>query len=345
MKPILKLATAALVAAIALPLTVQAHRQWLFPSATILSGNDPWVTIDAAISNDLFYFEHFPLRLDNLVVTAPDGTSAKAENAATGRYRSTFDVHLTQKGTYKIAVVNNTVAATYQENGQEKTWRGSPDAFTKEVPAGAANLKVSRTSGRVEVFVTSGKPTETVLKPTGVGLELAPVTHPNDLIAGEPATFGFVLDGKPAANLAVTLIPGGIRYRDTLGEIKATTDQDGKVTVTLSAVEPAGRESASVPLTSNRVRTVTRSAVRTRSSPAGITSSSKLSRWGSPGAGGAEPPLPPPQAASSQATVSPRRAELRRRKTGRSRACMVGDRALAWRICSPPCSTSRRAGA
>ena len=233
MRTTLKLVTAALVAAIALPLTVQAHRQWLFPSATILSGNDPWVTIDAAISNDLFYFEHFPLRLDNLVVTAPDGTSAKAENAATGRYRSTFDVHLTQKGTYRIAVVNNTVAASYQENGQEKTWRGSPDAFTKEVPAGAANLKVSRTSGRVEVFVTSGKPTETVLKPTGVGLELTPVTHPNDLIAGEPATFGFVLDGKPAANLAVTLIPGGIRYRDALGEIKATTDADGRITVKL----------------------------------------------------------------------------------------------------------------
>ncbi|HTV02800.1 MAG TPA: DUF4198 domain-containing protein [Luteitalea sp.] len=226
-------AGAALVAAISLPITLHAHRQWLFPSATVLSGSDPWVTVDAAISNDLFYFEHFPMRLDNLVVTAPDGTSAKAENASTGRYRSTFDVHLTQKGTYKIAVANNQVAASYTENGQPKQWRGTPDAFAKEVPAGAADLKVSRTSGRVEVFVTSGSPSDTVLKTTGVGLELAPVTHPNDLVAGEAATFAFVLDGKPAANLAVTLIPGGIRYRDTLGEIKATTDKDGKVTVTL----------------------------------------------------------------------------------------------------------------
>jgi len=231
----LKLAVAALTVTICLPLTLQAHRQWMLPSATILSGNDPWVTVDAAISNDLFYFEHFPMRLDNLVVTAPDGTAAKAENQGTGRYRSTFDVHLTQKGTYKLAIVNHTVAASYTANGEAKTFRGSPDAFAKEVPAGAADLKVSRTSSRNELFVTSGRPTETVLKTTGLGLELAPVTHPNDLVVGEDATFAFVLDGKPAANLPVTLIPGGIRYRDSLGEIKATTDKDGKITVKFPA--------------------------------------------------------------------------------------------------------------
>ncbi len=229
----LKIAGVLVGAALSLPFTVHAHRQWLFPSATVLSGNDPWVTIDAAISNDLFYFEHFPLRLDNLLVTAPDGTEVKAENASTGRYRSTFDVHLTQKGTYRIAVVGDTVAASYTQNGERKTWRGTAKAFTTEVPANAPDLQVSRTANRVEVFVTSGSPTTTALKPTGVGLELVPVTHPNDLVAGEAATFAFVLDGKPAANLPVTLIPGGIRYRDTLGEVKATTDAEGKFTVTL----------------------------------------------------------------------------------------------------------------
>lgn len=224
---------AAVVAAFVMPLTLHAHRQWLFPSATVLSGNDPWVTIDAAISNDLFYFEHFPLRLDNLVVLAPDGAAVQAENAATGRYRSTFDVHLTQKGTYRIAVVGDSVAATYTDNGQTKTWRGTSDAFAREVPANAPDLKVSRTNSRVEVFVTSGSPTDKVLAPTGKGLELVPVTHPNDLVAGEKATFAFVLEGKPAANLPVTLIPGGIRYRDALGEIKATTDAQGRFTVTM----------------------------------------------------------------------------------------------------------------
>jgi uncharacterized GH25 family protein len=234
MKPSIKLAAITVAAAVCLPLTLQAHRQWMLPSATILSGNDPWVTVDAAISNDLFYFEHFPMRLENLAVTAPDGSPAKAENLATGRYRSTFDVHLTQKGTWKIASVNNMVMASWDDNGAPKTFRGTPEAFTKEVPTGAANLKVSRSSNRLELFVTSGRPTTTVLTPTNVGLELAPVTHPNDLVVGEPATFGFLLDGKPAANLAVTVIRGGIRYRDSLGEQKLTTDANGQVTITFT---------------------------------------------------------------------------------------------------------------
>src|SRR3546814_12967029 len=100
-------ATAALAAAIAAP--ASAHRQWMMPSATVLSGDDVWVTVDAAISNDLFYFEHHPMRLDAMKAWAPDGSEAAIENRATGRYRSTFDVHLTQKGTWSIASLSDGV--------------------------------------------------------------------------------------------------------------------------------------------------------------------------------------------------------------------------------------------
>ena len=63
-----------------------------------LRHND-WVTIDAATSNDLFFFDHNPMRLDNLKISAPDGTAVKAENAS-GEFRSTFDVPLNEPGTY-----------------------------------------------------------------------------------------------------------------------------------------------------------------------------------------------------------------------------------------------------
>ncbi len=213
------------------PLAAHAHRQWLLPSATVLSGNDPWVTVDAAVSNDLFYFEHVPMRLDNLVVTAPDGKPVKAENAATGRYRSTFDVPLKQAGTYRVAVVSQGLFASYKENGQAKRWRGSAEAFAKEVPANAQDLQVTQAESRIETFVTAGKPGGKGLAMTGRGLELAPVTHPNDLVAGDAASFRLLLDGKPAANLKVSVVPGGIRYRDQLQEIAVTTDADGKFSV------------------------------------------------------------------------------------------------------------------
>ncbi|MEL0157283.1 DUF4198 domain-containing protein, partial [Sphingopyxis sp.] len=64
-------ASAALALFAAAP--AQAHRQWMLPSSTVLSGDDVWVTVDAAVSNDLFYFEHQPLRLDAAKAWAPDG--------------------------------------------------------------------------------------------------------------------------------------------------------------------------------------------------------------------------------------------------------------------------------
>ncbi len=233
-----------------IPLTAEAHRAWLLPSATVLSGTDVWVTVDAAVSNDLFYFEHFPMRISNLggpspefanrrggrgaelTIFAPDGSTVPHQNGATGRYRATFDVHITQSGTYKLVVANKGASAFYKENGQTKRWFGAPEDFAKSVPADAQDLRSSFNQSRMEVFVTSGKPTRETLKVTGQGLELAPVTHPNDLVAGSPATFQLMLDGKPAPDLKVSIVPGGNRYRDKLGDMTLKTDAEGKFTVT-----------------------------------------------------------------------------------------------------------------
>lgn len=234
---------------VGLPVAAQAHRAWLLPSATVLSGDgDLWVTVDAAVSNDLFYFEHQPMRIANigtqpettgargrpgaqLNITAPDGSKVEALNGATGRYRSTFDVPLKQKGTYKITLLNEGVFASYKDGGQTKRWRGPAENFAKDVPQNAEGLQASFLQSRIETFVTAGKPTQDALKPTGAGLELIPVTHPNDLVAGSEATFQLTLDGKPASNVKVSIVPGGNRYRDKLGDMTLTTGADGKFTV------------------------------------------------------------------------------------------------------------------
>ena len=218
--------------ALALPLTAEAHRPWMVPSATVLSGDSAWVSVDAAVSNELFYADHNPMRLDGVVVTAPDGSIDKIQNAFTAKYRSTFDVQLSKPGTYKIGTNANTVMASWTENGEVKRFRGSAEDFAKQVPANAADLKTIKSANRNEIFVTRDAPTTTVFKPTGKGLEFVPVTHPNDLVSGEAATFKFLLDGKPAADLEVTFAPGNSRYRTTPGEFKAKTGADGSFKVT-----------------------------------------------------------------------------------------------------------------
>jgi uncharacterized GH25 family protein len=220
-----------LAAALLLPLPATAHRAWMLPSATVLSGDSPWVTVDAAISNDLFYFEHQPMGLDGLVITAPDGSPAAAENPSRGRYRSTFDFQLKQAGTYRVAVAGDGMAASWRQDGQPRRWRGTREAFAREVPANAEGLRVSVNQRRVEFFVTRGAPNDRALQPSNAGLELVPVTHPNDLVVGEPARFRMLLDGQPAAGIEVTVIAGGIRYRDNLGEVKVKADETGVIEV------------------------------------------------------------------------------------------------------------------
>lgn len=222
------------VAAIALPAAVQAHRQWMLPSMTVVSGDgdDVWVTVDAAVSNDLFYFEHQPLRIEPQVML-PDGSAGAVQNKATGRYRTTFDLKIGQRGTYKIFSASEGVMGSYKLNGEEvRIPRGTTaDKLASVIPAGATDIRTSIASNRNEIFVTAGEPTDTVFKPTGKGIELVPVTHPNDLVMGEDATFQFLLDGKPVAGLPVTVIPGGIRYRNQLHQQDLKTGADGKVTI------------------------------------------------------------------------------------------------------------------
>lgn len=233
MKASLKWLVPALALTLAVPMTAQAHKAWLLPSQTVLSGgHDNWITVDAAMSNDLFYFNHHALGLDHLRIHAPDGSLIKDQNRYSGKWRSSFDVHLTAgEGTYKLAVASDGLFARYTLDGKRQRWFGNADDIS-EIPAKAEDVKISQNTRRLETFVTVGAPTRTVLKPTGHGLELDPVTHPNDLYATETATFRLLLDGKPVSGVAVTVIRGGTRYRTSPNAIKVTTGSDGSFKVT-----------------------------------------------------------------------------------------------------------------
>ena len=248
---------AAALAVLAAAPAAYAHRAWIQPSATVLSGDDVWVGFDAAMSNTLFHADHNAMRLDNLVVIAPDGATIAPQNLTRGRYRSTFDLQLTQNGTYRIVNAQNGVNARYTLNGAQQGWRGQASELATAIPQGATEVRISENANRIETFVTRGAPTP--ITPTNQGLELAPITHPNDLVAGEAARFRFLLDGRPAANLEITIAPGGARYRNDTGEIKLTTNAQGEISVTWPA---AGMWwiNASVRDLPSQVRGATRSA-------------------------------------------------------------------------------------
>ena len=239
MKP-LALRLLAAAALISVPAMLSAHRFWMLPSGTVFSGVDDWVTIDAGMSDDVFVADHQPLRLDGVKVWQPDGSEGKLQNASTGRMRSVFDVELDKPGTWKIGTQTDGVMGSFTVDGVEKRvgGRGGPPRpgqpaplTVADIPANATDVKIAEISMRNEVFVTAGAPTTTVLATTGKGLEFARVTHPDDLVAGESATFRFLIDGKPAPGLKVAVVASGKRYRNDEGAMALTTGADGAVHV------------------------------------------------------------------------------------------------------------------
>lgn len=215
-----------------------AHRAWILPSSTNLSGDAPWVTFDAAVSNSLFVFEHVPLRMKGLMIENPAGKSVEPVNAHTGKYRSTFDLNLVTPGTYKIGYASGGLRASWKDkDGKRKRWpaRGKTATaaeFETAVPKKADSLKVSNSYRRIETYVTSGEPTKKVFEPTNSGLELVPVTHPNDLFVGETAKFQFLFQGEPAEGVKLAIVKGNTRFRNDQNQLDLVTDAKGIVNIT-----------------------------------------------------------------------------------------------------------------
>lgn len=227
---------------LSIPVGTAAHRLWLLPSGTIFSGTDDWVTVDFAASNDLFYADHQPGRIDEVKVWQPDGSAGRVQNGATGRYRSVFDMKLDKPGTWKIGTETTGLTGSFKVNGEERRVGGrggppGPDGVRRppltaaDIPADATDVKLTEITSRNEIFVTAGEPTRTVLKPAGKGLEVDYMTHPDELVAGETARLRFLVDGRPAPGLKVTVVPGGKRYRDAEGARELTTGADGVLAV------------------------------------------------------------------------------------------------------------------
>ncbi|BET69090.1 DUF4198 domain-containing protein [Opitutales bacterium ASA1] len=240
-----------------------AHRVWVLPAVTVLSGTDQWVSFEAAVSNNLFFPNHRPVGLAQIEVIGPDGKPVEIQNATAGQIRSSFELHLQQQGTYVVSLrpgqgrapqqasaaptagaaapqypagpggaMRGGLNGTYEEDGKTVRWRGTPETLVSEGVAAKPGFKLRESGGRkVVTYVTLGKPTDEVLAPTGTGLEVDFVTHPNDLFAGEPAEFRFLLEGKPAAGAEVTVVRGDDRYRDEAGDVNLRADADGVVKI------------------------------------------------------------------------------------------------------------------
>ena len=108
----------------------------------------------------------------------------------------------------------------------------------QKLPENARDVKTMLIDMTSVVYVSRNEPSNTVYQPKGKGLELNPITHPNDIVQGEEAVIEVLLDGKPAEGVSIEITPGGTRYRDERNSIELTTDKTGRVAFTPEQAGP-----------------------------------------------------------------------------------------------------------
>ncbi|HHF2874299.1 DUF4198 domain-containing protein [Vibrio diabolicus] len=221
--------------------TAQAHPRWVLPSHfTVSKEGGDWLTFDVTASHGTFVFDK-PAGSDQAFVVMPDGRSERPNFVVRGKRRSMFDFFFTEEGTHKVAINNQPSYYTQYKAGRRDTvkWARANKAERHDVlPEQARDVVTQLSYTRAESYITVGMPTEKALEIEGKMLEMKPVTHPSDIIEGEPVTFQFFFNGEPQEGVTAEITREGTMYRNHQEQIDVVSDEDGKVIFT---PEVAGR--------------------------------------------------------------------------------------------------------
>lgn len=203
-----------------------AHSPYLRPNVFDATGRDH-VTVEASFTEDVFAAE-IAMRSDFFHVVGPNGD--RPITAVTYlRDLAVFEAATPVDGTYRLSSGPRQGRTAQMYQAADGSWKmvGEEDG---PAPAGAT-LVDAQSITVADVYVTRGAPDEAALQPTGVGLELMPITHPTDIIAGEDASFQLLMDGRPVAGVPVTVFREAGRYDGRKVEADLVTGADGRFTV------------------------------------------------------------------------------------------------------------------
>lgn len=218
-----------------------AHPMWMLPSEFNLSTDEGhWITVDATASHGVFSFDK-PVSLNNVTVYRPAGERQRMGPYYKGQRRSVFDLQLNDLGTYKVELkAPERFVTRYVVGGRDTQRRimASKQEAKDQLPEGARDV-ITTAMQNISVFYVSQKtPTRTVLEITGEGFEMDAITHPSDIVVGEPATFRFTFNGEPLADASLEVVPHGTAYRSSRQQLDLVTDADGRVSFTPDIAGP-----------------------------------------------------------------------------------------------------------
>lgn len=221
MKTLSLLAGAALALAASLP--AHAHTPYLSPS-TYAPRAGQMVALDASFA-EVFFVPETAFDDSQFSVTGPDGRTAVLP-AQVMKTRTVAEYTLPAgTGTYRLSTGQRLGALfrKWEINGKRESSR---DPAVK-IPAGAKVISDFQSRTLAETYVTAGNPDRAALAPHNQGIELVPVTHPNDLYVGEAFEFIAQYDGAPLASQKIEITEAVWSSDRTPQVVTVTTDAKG----------------------------------------------------------------------------------------------------------------------
>lgn len=219
-----------LVFVLAIP--AQAHTPYLAP-ASFEPVHLGWVTLDASFA-DTFFIPEVVFDNSEFAVLDTAGKRSKPATVQLFKTRAVVEHQLTEKGTYRFSTGarHGAVFRMYEVNGERK---GTRDP-NEELPKGAKLLDHFQSVTLAETYITLGAPTQPALEPYNKGLEVVPVTHPNDVYDGEAFRVQVLFDGKPLAAQELHIFVANDGQGDEKPALTGTTDSKGFADLTLPKV-------------------------------------------------------------------------------------------------------------
>jgi hypothetical protein len=187
---------------IALTGAASAHTPYLAPFN--FAPTQPIVTVQNALTDNTFFVPEFPIKGDDYEVTDAGGTVSTGKGISLAEL-GLFETKLPREGTYRISTGNRDVRTLTlaQIDGKWKPVKmpengvvNPPFADQSKLPTGTKVIPV-KTMVRAETYISYNKPSDRVPPPANEGLEIAPITHPNRVFAGQSFAFTLLFDGKP----------------------------------------------------------------------------------------------------------------------------------------------------
>jgi len=217
----------------ALSIPALAHSPYLLPGNFKVAGYTAVLSAEISLTDNLFLPDRaaqYPFSF-----TAPDGKTEGIPESAVYKLptRTLVEYKLTdaKDGTYKLtAGPGISKTRSWEINGETKRTRDPNEAM----PAGAVLKSNSESHSSFDAYITIGKPEQLEIpKASGKGLEIVPVTHPNQLNVDTVFEFIVQNDGKPLAQHDVSISYSNMDYSGQSSRNAVKTDASGKVSYKL----------------------------------------------------------------------------------------------------------------